>query len=84
MKIEERDMSEINAVKQKQQKEKLARKIKSCYSCGQIHYYKEYPFRRKEYFNSDQKVPFETEVSISVELDRLEQIDLLNRMDYSE
>ena len=49
-KIEECNMSKINAVKQKQRKEKFACKMNSCYSCGQIHYIKECPFRRKECF----------------------------------
>ena len=50
-KIEERDTSKIDAVKQKQHKEKIARKINPCYGCGHIRYYKECPFRRNEYFN---------------------------------
>ena len=53
--IEERDISKINAIKQKQHKEKFAREINPCYGCGQIHYYKECPFRREECFNCGQK-----------------------------
>ena len=49
--IEERDLSKINAIKQKQHKEHFAHKINPCYSCRQIHYYKQCPFRRKECFN---------------------------------
>ena len=49
-------MSKINAVKQKQHKENFAHKINPCYDYRQIHYYKECPFRRKEYFNCGQKV----------------------------
>ena len=52
---EEHNMSKINAVKQKQQKERFAHKINPCYGCGQIHYYKECPFRRKECFNCGKK-----------------------------
>ena len=46
-------MSKINVAKQRK---KIARKINPCYCCGQIHYYKECPFRRKECFNCSQKV----------------------------
>ena len=55
MSIEEHSMSKINPIKQKQCKEKFVSKINPCYDCGQIHYYKECPFRRKECFNCDQK-----------------------------
>ena len=53
--IEECDMSKINAIKQKKQKENFPPKISPCYGCGQIHYYKECPFRRKECFNCVEK-----------------------------
>ena len=45
--IEEHVMSKINAFKQKQHTEKFAHKIIPCYGCGQIHYYKECPFKRE-------------------------------------
>ena len=45
--IEECNVSKINAVKQKQHKENFAHKIYPCYGCWQIHYYKECLFRRK-------------------------------------
>ena len=45
----------MNVVKQKQRKINVASKINPCYGCGQIHYYKECPFRRKECFNCDHK-----------------------------
>ena len=44
--IKERDMSKINAIKQKQHKEKIARKIIPCYRCEQNDYFKECRFRK--------------------------------------
>ena len=45
--IEKRDLLKINAIKQKQDKEKSVRKINPCYCGGQIPY-KECPFRKKD------------------------------------
>ena len=54
VKTEEYDKSKINAIKEKQHKEKFACKISPCHGCGQIHYHKECLFRRKECFNCGQ------------------------------
>ena len=53
--IEERHISKINTIKQKQHKETIARKIKPCYGCGRVHYYKKCLFRRKECLNKGPK-----------------------------